>query len=96
MSLGFVFRGHRFLYLAIDHYREAERICKQINFNQGLVMALYERANTYLSLEMPDATFTLMKQIESLTPIFVDKLFTMKIVVLHYIETKGKIILIDL
>lgn len=68
MALGFVFRGHRFLYLAIDHYREAERICIEINFNQGLVMALYERANTYLSLEMPEATSTLMKQIESLTP----------------------------
>lgn len=68
MALGFVFRGHRFLYLAIDHYREAERICKQLNFNQGLVMALYERANTYLSLKMPEKTSVLVEQIESLTP----------------------------
>jgi hypothetical protein len=41
MELGFVFRGHRFLYLAVDHFREAERVFKELNFNQGLVMWTY-------------------------------------------------------
>lgn len=68
MELGFVFRGHRFLYLAVDHFREAERVFKELNFNQGLVMALYERANTYLSLKMTKETNALIKQIEALTP----------------------------
>ncbi len=68
MQLGFVFRAHRFLYLAIDHFREAERIFKKLNFNQGLVTALYERANTYLSLKMTEETLALIKQIKALTP----------------------------
>ncbi len=68
MALGFVFRGHRFLYLAIDHFREAERIFKGINFNPGLADALYERANTYVSLKMAQETFALIKQIEGITP----------------------------
>ena len=68
MELGFVFRGHRFLYLAVDHFREAERVFKELNFNQGLVRALYERANTYLSLKMTKETHALIKQIEVLTP----------------------------
>lgn len=68
MELGFVFRGHRFLYLAVDHFRETERVFKELNFNQGLVMALYERANTYLSLKMTKETHALIKQIEVLTP----------------------------
>ena len=68
MKLGFVFRGHRFLYLAVDHFREAERVFKELNFNQGLVKALYERANTYLSLKMTKETNALIKQIEALTP----------------------------
>lgn len=68
MALGFVFRGHRFLYLAIDHFREAERIFKGINFNPGLADALYERANTYVSLKMAEETFALIKQIEGITP----------------------------
>lgn len=67
MRLGFVFRGHRFLYLAIDHYREAERIFKELNFNHGLVTALYERANTYLSLKMTEETLSLIEQIKTLT-----------------------------
>lgn len=66
MNLGFVFRGHRFLYLAIDHYREAERIYKEINNNAGLVEALYERANTNLSLKMTDQTLALISEIEKL------------------------------
>ena len=68
MALGYVFRAHRFLYLAVDHYREAEKIYKSINFTQGLVTALYERANTYLSLRKPEMTDKIMKEIESLTP----------------------------
>ncbi len=68
MELGFVFRGHRFLYLAVDHFREAERVFKELNFNQGLVMALYERANTYLSLKMTKEIHALIEQIEVLTP----------------------------
>jgi tetratricopeptide (TPR) repeat protein len=68
MELGFLFRGHRFLCLAVDHFREAERVFKELNFNQGLVMALYERANTYLSLKMTKETNALIKQIEALTP----------------------------
>jgi len=68
MALGFVFRAHRFLYLAIDHYREAERIFKGINFIPGLVEALYERANTYVSLKMAEETFNLIKQIEVIIP----------------------------
>ncbi len=68
MELGFVFRGHRFLYLAVDHFREAEKVFKELNFTQGLVMALYERANTYLSLKMTKETHVLIKQIEVLTP----------------------------
>lgn len=67
MELGFVFRGHIFLYLAVDHFRDAERVFKELNFNQGLVMALYERANTYLSLKMTKETNALIKQIEVLT-----------------------------
>lgn len=69
MKLGFVFRGHRFLYLAVDHYREAERIFNEINYTPGLEVALYERANTYLSLKMPEETLSLISEIEKfLTP----------------------------
>jgi len=68
MALGLIFSGHRFSYLAIDHFREAERIFKEINFNPGLAAALYERANTYVSLKMAEETFALIKQIEGITP----------------------------
>lgn len=68
MSLGYIFRGHRFLYLAIDHYREVEKIYKSINYTQGVVMAMYERANTYLSLEKSDIANKLKVEIETLTP----------------------------
>lgn len=67
MELGFVFRGHRFLYLGIDHFREAEKIYKHTNKNIGLVTALYEIANTYLSLKMPSKTITIKSEIEKLT-----------------------------
>ncbi len=68
IKLGFVFRSHRFLYLAVDHFREAERVFKELNFNQGIVRALYERANTYLSLKMTKETHDLIEQIKVLTP----------------------------
>ncbi|MCF8363523.1 MAG: hypothetical protein K9G70_12965, partial [Prolixibacteraceae bacterium] len=38
------------------------------DYNQGLVMALYERANTYLSLKMTKEANELIKQIKGLTP----------------------------
>jgi len=68
MELGYVFRGHRFLYLAIDHFREAERVYKKQQFKQGIVIALYERANTYLSLKMTKEIDVLIEQIKELTP----------------------------
>lgn len=68
MKLGFVFRAHRFLYLAIDHFRDAERICRDLKHNNGLTFALYERANTWLSIGRPEETVKLLVQLQSLVP----------------------------
>lgn len=66
MKLGFIFRAHQFLYLAIDHFRDAERIYRDLKHNYGLTQALYERANTWLSIGKPEETVKLLKQMEPL------------------------------
>lgn len=51
MQLGFIFRTYRFLYLAIQHFYDAERIYRKERYEIGTWEAMYERANTTLSLE---------------------------------------------
>lgn len=66
MKLGFVFRGHEFHYLAINHFRDAERIFRKQNYSYGIWKAMYERANTWLSIGKPEETIKLIEQIEPL------------------------------
>ena len=75
IRLGYIFRadpevfhegGYR--YLAIDHFRQAEKCCREVEYRPGMVEALYERATTCISLNMVEKTWELIKRIENMTP----------------------------
>lgn len=75
IRLGYIFRADPqifmeggYLHLAIDHFRQAERYFREIEYKPGLIEAIYERANTYLSLGMVDKSKELINRIQSMIP----------------------------
>lgn len=68
MTLGFIFRAHRYFYLAIDHYRDAERVFKKMQYSVGEYEAIYERANTWMSIGKHEETIKLIAQLEGILP----------------------------
>lgn len=66
MSIGYLFRAYGFHYLAIESYEDAERIFKRINNEIGLWQAMYERANTLLSLREVDMAIKVINQLDKL------------------------------
>jgi tetratricopeptide (TPR) repeat protein len=75
VRLGYIFRGDPdifeeggYRYLAIDHFRQAERYFREAAYKPGLAEALYERANTCISFNMAEKAWELIKRMETITP----------------------------
>ncbi|MGX9367432.1 tetratricopeptide repeat protein [Desulfoplanes sp. PS50] len=75
IRLGYIFRADPqifmeggYLHLAIDHFRQAERYFREIDYKPGLIEAIYERANTYLSLGMVGKSRELINRMQSMIP----------------------------
>lgn len=66
MSIGYLFRAYGLHYLAIESYEDAEHIFKRINNEIGLWQAMYERANTLLSLREVDMAIKVINQMDKL------------------------------
>lgn len=68
LEIGIVFRQKRLLYLAIDHFREAEWKSKANGYVLYQAKALFERAATYLALDRQKDAQICMQEIEKITP----------------------------
>lgn len=75
IRLGYIFRADPeifqeggYPYLAIDHFRQAEKCFRDAAYRPGMIEALYERANTCICLDMVEKTRELIKRIENSTP----------------------------
>lgn len=65
-KLGFIFRAHRFLYLAIDHFRYAEKIYTELNYEHYIQICIYERANTWLCIRDYEQCSKLIDKLENI------------------------------
>lgn len=61
MNLGVVFQGNLFFHLAIEHFKDSERAFRKIKNEVGIWHAMYERANSLISLRQIDLAIRLIE-----------------------------------